>query len=135
MYENNRGRTILVTGATGRQGGAVVRHLLRNNFSVKALSRTPGSIQAQQLASMGAIIVKADMADIHSLLPAMKDCHGVFSVQNYFEYGGDKEVQYGKNMIDAAKKSNIPHFIYSSVCNAGDATGVPHFETKFAIEQ
>jgi len=135
MVTENQDKTILVTGATGRQGGAVVRHLLRNNFSVRALSRTPGSIAAQQLAALGVSIVKGDMADATSLQSAMKNCKGVFSVQNYFECGGDKEIQYGKNMIDAAKRNDISHFIYSSVCNAGDSTNVPHFETKYIIEQ
>lgn len=135
MKTANQDKTIVVTGATGRQGGAVVRHLIQNNFPVRALTRTPGSIPAQQLTAMGATLVKADMADLNSLQSAFKDCYGVFSVQNYFEYGGEKEVQYGKNMIDAAKKTKVSHFIYSSVCNAGDSTKVPHFETKYAIEQ
>jgi uncharacterized protein YbjT (DUF2867 family) len=132
---NNSNKTILVAGATGRQGGAVVRHLLKNNITVKALSRTPGSLSAQLLASEGAAFIKGDMGDPQSLLYAMKGCDGVFSVQNYFEYGAEKEIQYGKNMADAAKKSNISHFIYNSVCNADSKTGVPHFETKNIIEQ
>ena len=132
---NNPGKTILVSGATGRQGGAVVQHLLKNNFTVKALSRTPDSISAQLLVSKGVTVVKGDMGDPQSLLNAMKGCDGVFSIQNYFEYGAEKEIQYGKNMADAAKKSNISHFIYNSVCNADSKTGVPHFETKNIIEQ
>jgi uncharacterized protein YbjT (DUF2867 family) len=131
----NSNKTILVTGATGRQGGAVVQHLIKNNFIVKALSRTPESISAQNLASKGVAVVKGDMADPPSLLNAMKDCDGVFSIQNYFEYGAENEILYGKNMADAAKKSNISHFIYNSVCNADSKTGVPHFETKNKIEQ
>jgi uncharacterized protein YbjT (DUF2867 family) len=132
---NNPGKTILVAGATGRQGGAVIRHLLKKNFTVKALSRTPDSISAQLLVSKGVTVVKGDMCDPPSLLNAMKGCDGVFSIQNYFEYGAEKEIQYGKNMADSAKKSSISHFIYNSVCNAGSKTGVPHFETKNIIEQ
>jgi len=132
---NNSNKTILVTGATGRQGSAVVRHLLKNNFTVKALSRTPGSIPAQQLVAKAVSVVKGDMAEMQSLLTAMEGCYGVFSIQNYFEYGAEKEIQYGKNMADAAKKSNISHFIYNSVCNADSETGVPHFETKNSIEK
>ena len=128
-------KIILVTGATGRQGGAVVRHLLKNNFKVKAMSRTPGSIQAQSLSSQGVDIVEGDMSNPDSLVNAMKECHGVFSVQNFFEYGAEKEIRFGKNMVDAARRSDIRHFIYSSVCNAGDKTGVPHFETKKIIEK
>jgi uncharacterized protein YbjT (DUF2867 family) len=132
---NNPNKTILVTGATGRQGGAVVQHLLKNSITVKALSRTPDSISAQVLISKGVTIIKGDMSDPPSLLNAMKGCDGVFSIQNYFEYGAEKEIQYGKNMADAAKKSNIAHFIYNSVCNADSKTGVPHFETKNMVEQ
>jgi len=75
------------------------------------------------------------MGDPDSLVNAMKDCYGVFSIQNFFEYGAEQEIRYGKNMADAAKKTGISHFIYSSVCNAGDHTGVPHFETKNIIEK
>jgi uncharacterized protein YbjT (DUF2867 family) len=128
-------KTILVTGATGRQGGAVVRHLLKNNLGVKALSRTPQSISAQLLKAKGVEIAKGDMSDVASLVAAMKDCTGVFSVQNYFEYGGENEIRFGKNLVDAAKQSRISHFIYSSVCSADQHTGVPHFETKKVIEE
>jgi uncharacterized protein YbjT (DUF2867 family) len=128
-------KTILVTGATGRQGGAVIENLLKNNFSVKALSRTPESIHAKRLISKGIPVVKGDMADPSSLVNAMYGCDGVFSVQNYFECGGENEVRFGKNMADAAKKSGVSHFIYNSVCGADTKTGVPHFETKNVIEQ
>ena len=128
-------KTILVTGATGRQGGAVVRHLLKNNFSVRALSRTPQSLSAQLLLTKGAEVVKGDMSDASSLVTAMEGCYGVFSVQNYFEYGAEKEIRYGSNLADAAKQSGISHFIYSSVCGADTNTSVPHFETKNVIEK
>lgn len=128
-------KTILVTGATGRQGGAVVEHLIKNGFNVKALSRTPDSVSAQLLISKGITVVKGDMANLQSLKEAMKNCDGVFSVQNYFEYGAEKEIAFGKNMADAAKQNNISHFIYSSVCNADSNTGVPHFESKYTIEK
>ena len=97
-------KTILVTGATGRQGGAVIQHLLKNNFSVKALSRTPDSISAQLLISKGIDVVKGDMSNLQSLVSAMKGCDGVFGIQNYFECGAEKEIEYGKNLADAAKQ-------------------------------
>lgn len=128
-------KTILVTGATGRQGGAVVQHLVKNNFIVKALSRTPDSISAQLLISKGVEVVTGDMSNLQSLISAMNGCDGVFSIQNYFECGGEKEMEYGNNLANAAKQGNISHFIYSSVCNADGNTGVPHFETKSKIEQ
>lgn len=123
-------KTILVTGATGRQGGAVIQHLVKNNFTVKALSRTPDSIPAQLLISRGVEVMKGELSNLKSLMSAMNGCDGVFSIQNYFECGGDKEVEYGKNLANVAKQCNISHFIYNSVCNADSNTGVPHFETK-----
>ncbi len=128
-------KTILVAGATGRIGGAVIKTLLKNNVPVKALSRTPDSIAAQRLESQGITVVKGDMADTASLVKAIEGCYGVFSLQNYFEYGGDKEVQFGKNMADAAKKANISHFIFSSIASVDKDTKVPHFETKYTIEK
>ncbi len=131
----NSDKTILVSGATGRQGGAVIRHLLKNDFRVKALSRTPDSISAKQLAAQGITVVKGDMADTSSLIKAMEGCHGAFSIQNYFEYGEEKEVLFGKNMADAAKKANLSHFIFGSIAGVDTNTGVPHFETKYTIEK
>lgn len=127
-------KTILVTGATGRQGAAVVRHLLKNKWPVKALSRTPDSVLSKKIKDMGVEVVKGDMSNIDSLKKAMEGCYGVYSVQNFFEYGGIKEIEYGKNMADAAKVSGISHFIYNSVGGAERNSGVDHFETKFAIE-
>jgi uncharacterized protein YbjT (DUF2867 family) len=131
----NSDKTILVSGATGRQGGAVIKHLTKNNFKVKALSRTPDSLSARKLISEGITVVKGDMSDTTSLIKAMEGCHGVYSIQNYFEYGGEKEILFGKNIADAAKKGNVPHFIFGSVAGAGTDTGVPHFETKYTIEK
>jgi len=135
MPESGSGKYILVTGATGRQGGAVINHLLRNNLPVRALSRSPGSISSQILISRAVQVIKGDMGDPPSLTEAMKDCGAVFSIQNFFECGSELEIRYGKNMADAAAKAGISHFVYNSVCNAGDQTGIPHFETKNIIEK
>lgn len=74
------------------------------------------------------------MSDTSSLTKAMEGCYGVFSMQNYFECGGDKEIVYGTNMTDAAKRTDITHFIYSSVAGADINSSVPHFKTKHKIE-
>jgi uncharacterized protein YbjT (DUF2867 family) len=130
----NSDKTILVSGATGRQGGAVIHHLLKNNFKVKVLSRTPESISARKLVSEGVTVVKGDMSDTTTLIKAMEGCYGVFSIQNYFEYGGEKEILFGKNMAEAAKKINLTHFVFGSISGVDTNTGIPHFETKYAIE-
>src|SRR5450432_1381589 len=100
---NNSDKVILVKDATGRQGGAVAHHQCKNNFTFKALTRTPCSNAALLVVSNAVIVVNGDMADSQSLLSAIEGCYGVFSIQNYFEYGAENEIKYGKNMADAAK--------------------------------
>jgi uncharacterized protein YbjT (DUF2867 family) len=73
---------ILVTGATGRQGGAVVHHLSDRGASVRALTRNPQSRPARGLASQGIRVVNGDMDDLESLKRAMTGTHGVYSVQD-----------------------------------------------------
>src|SRR5207253_4101442 len=82
---------VLVTGATGRQGGAVARHLLQRAIPVRALSRNPSKPFAQALARDGAEVVPGDLDDRASLAKAMEGVSGVFSVQNWWETGGRRE--------------------------------------------
>ncbi len=129
-------KKILVAGATGRQGGAVARHLLRvPGFEVRALTRDPQKPAARALASLGAEVLKGDLNDSSSLKQAMEGVYGVFSVQNFFETGGEGEVRQGRSLADAALTAGVKHFIYSSVVSANRNTGLPHFETKWEIEQ
>lgn len=127
-------KTILVTGATGRQGGAVLKHLLANDWKVKALTRSPESGSARYLKGQGLEIVPGDMAKPESLKKVMEGMYGVYSVQNALEYGVTKEIEYGKNMADVAKAAGVEHFVYSSVGEADRKSGVSHFESKFEIE-
>src|SRR5919106_1730441 len=96
-------RVVAVTGATGRQGGAVARHLLADGWRVRALTRKPSSEPAHRLAELGAEIVSVDMMDPGSLVSAFQDAHGVFSVQNPMISGLEAEVTQGKNVADVAK--------------------------------
>ncbi len=127
--------TILVTGATGRQGGAVARHLRTSGWRVRALTRDPQKPAAQTLAGLGVEVVKGDLDDRNSLAQALKDVHGVFSVQNFWETGAAREVQQGKALADAAKAAGVAHLVYSSVGGAERSTGIPHFDSKWEIEQ
>jgi len=129
-----KGRSILVAGATGRQGGAVVRHLLRAGWSLRALTRDPTSPAARELQRLGAETVKGDMGNESALLSAMEGVHGVFSVQNYWEAGDVEEVRQGMNMANAALKSRVRHFVYSSIASAGTWSHIDHFETKSMVE-
>src|SRR5438132_13463549 len=86
---------VLVTGATGRQGGAVARHLLQRAIPVRALSRNPGKPSARALAGAGAEVVSGDLDDRASLAEAMEGVSGVFSVQNWWEPGTARHVWEG----------------------------------------
>jgi uncharacterized protein YbjT (DUF2867 family) len=131
----NSTQTILVTGATGNQGGAVAHHLLqRGNFTVRAFVRDPNKSAAQALKQAGAELVAGDLNDRVSVDRALQGVTRVFAVQN-FKAGLDTEIQQGKMMADAAKAADIQHFVYSSVGSAERNTGVPHFDSKFQIEE
>ncbi|GAB4036038.1 NmrA/HSCARG family protein [Spirosoma jeollabukense] len=126
---------ILVTGATGNQGSAVTKSLLeQGTFTVRALVRHKASEKAKALESLGAELVEGDFEDIKSLDEALLDAYGVFSMQD-FSHGADTEVKQGKTLADLAKKAVVNHFVYSSVGSANRHTGIPHFESKYAIEE
>jgi len=129
------GRPILVAGATGRQGGAAVRHLLEKRLTVRALVLDPQSGRAKALAGQGVQVVRGDMDDLASLKKAMVGVQGVYSMQDYFSAGPAREVQQGKNMADAALDAGVEHFVFSSVGGAERKSGIPHFETKAEIER
>lgn len=131
----NAQRSILVSGATGKQGGAVAHNLLERGFRVRALTRDPEKPAARALAERGAEVVKGDLKDRSSLDRALESAYGVFSVQQFFEAGYDGEVRQGKALADAAKEAGVEHFVYSSVDIAHLKTGIPHFESKWEIEE
>lgn len=127
---------ILVLGATGRQGGAVARHLLADGWQVRAFVRDPASMAARGLERAGATLVRGDLDDDDSLRTAMAGVHGVFSVQTFMGPGGiPAEVRQGKAVAYAAAEVGIGHLVYCSVGGAERNSGVPHFESKWAIEQ
>ncbi len=130
-----RDKPILVAGATGRQGGSVIRHLLERQLPVRALVLHPQSDRAKALAGQGVEIAWGDMDDLASLKKTMVGVHGVYSVQDFFTAGAAREVQQGKNMADAALDAGVEHFVFSSVGGADRNSGIPHFETKWEIEK
>jgi len=129
------GRTVLVTGATGRQGGAVIRHMLPKGWKLRALTRNPQSHAAQSLARQGVELVQGDLEDAGSVTQAAVDVYGIYSVQDFWAVGAKREVQQGKNIADAAKKAGVKHFVYSSVGGAERNTGIPHWESKWEVEK
>lgn len=127
-------RTILVTGATGHQGGAALRHLRSKGFPVRALTRDPDTPAARALADHGTEVLKGDLQDPASITRALDGVYGVYSVQNWRE-GAESEIRQGINLADAANRSAVSHFVYSSVASADKNTGIPHFDSKFKIEE
>ncbi|NMF88592.1 NmrA family NAD(P)-binding protein [Aromatoleum petrolei] len=122
---------ILVTGATGAQGGAAARELLGAGFRVRILTRTPDGPAARALAGCGAGIAKGDMGDMASLIAAMEGIYGVFSVQQPDPDGSDAERRHGFALVEAARQTGVRHFVHASVCEAGRHTGFPGWESGY----
>ena len=134
---NNSDKLILITGATGQQGGAVARHLLKDGWKLRALVRDTTKPTAQALASQGIELVIGDLYDRASVDAALKGLYGVFSVQNYWlkDVGMEGEIKQGKLVADAAKAAGVTHLVYSSVGAAHRGMGQEHFASKWEIEQ
>lgn len=147
-------KIILITGATGKQGGAVLDALLRQTqspaFTLLAVTRNPSSPQAEALLSKSTSIrlVQGDLDDVDhlwsnaSIAASKQKIWGVYSVQISEGPGvtPEREVTQGKALIDKAIEEGVEMFVYSSVERGGDEeswnneTPVPHFRTKWVIE-
>jgi len=111
---------VLVSGATGKQGGAVARALLKRGIPVRALVRDPASPGAKALTELGATLQVADLYDPASLLPAMDGVRAVFSVQTPDPAHERSERLHGRNLVAAAVRAGVPQFVHSSVSGAGE---------------
>jgi uncharacterized protein YbjT (DUF2867 family) len=127
-------RTILITGATGHQGGATLHNLLGKDFTLRALTRHPERDKARALANVGVDVVKGDLNDAESLTRALAGVWGVYAVQNTWEAGVTLEEEQGKRIARLAREAGVEHFVYASVASAHRETGIPHFENKRRIE-
>jgi len=125
---------ILVTGATGHQGGASARHLLADGWNVRALVRDPNKPEAHALADLGAELVVGDLLDPASLESAVADAYGVHSIQTLVA-GFDAEETESRNIADAAKAAGVQHFVYSSVVGADLDAGMPWVVSKHHNEE
>ena len=121
-------------GATGRQGGAAARHLLRNGWRVRAVTRKPESTKARALATMGIEVVRGDMGDRAAMAAALRGAHGVYSVQNPMVSGLAQEVRQGKTVADAAKEAGVGHLVYGSAGTGKPGTGVGSWDSKLEVE-
>jgi uncharacterized protein YbjT (DUF2867 family) len=127
-------RVILVSGATGQQGGATARALLSEGFTIRALTRKPDGDAARALATAGAHIVTGDLDDPASLSAALAGAWGAYGVQNTWEAGVEKEEEQGKRFATLAHQAGVQHFVYASVGSADRQTGIPHFDNKSRVE-
>jgi uncharacterized protein YbjT (DUF2867 family) len=126
---------IVVTGATGKQGGAIARELLAKGHKVRAMTRKPGSPAAREIAKLGAQVVVGDLDDAASLERSLAGAWGVFAVQNTWEAGVEREEEQGKRIAEIARRQGVQHYVYSSVASAHRNTGIPHFDNKWRVEE
>jgi uncharacterized protein YbjT (DUF2867 family) len=141
-------KIIAVIGATGAQGGGVVRAILddpEGPFRARAITRNPDSDPARALADAGAEVVAADLDDVDSLTRAFDGAHGAFCVTNFWEHlSPEKELQQVENLAEAAKSAGVQHVIWSTLEDTRkwmsldddrmptlmDKYKVPHFDAK-----
>ncbi|MBD0739114.1 NmrA family NAD(P)-binding protein [Streptomyces sp. CBMA29] len=120
---------VLVTGATGRQGGATARALLASGVPVRALVRDPATARAKAVEALGAELATGDLRDRDSVVRAAEGVRAVFSVQmpemtaESFDFEG--EVTQGVNLVEGAKAAGVPQFVHTSVTGAGQHTETP----------
>jgi len=141
-------KIIAVTGATGAQGGGLIRAILAHpdgGFSARALTRDPNSEKAQSLAALGVEVVKADLDDEASLVDAFAGAYGAYCLTNFWEhFSPDKEIVQAGNLARAAKAAGVSHVIWSTLEDVRDFVPlsddrmptllekykVPHFDAK-----
>ncbi len=126
--------TVVVTGSTGKQGGAVARGLLERGHKVRAVTRDPNSSQAKSLANAGATLVAASLEDTAALTKALEGATSLFAMTTPFEGGTQAETRQGISAADAAKAAGV-HLVFTSVGSANRQTGVPHFDSKYEVEE
>lgn len=135
-------QTILVTGATGKQGGAVINSILasaqHSSFNIVAVTRDSASSGAHRLNAIpGVSVIQGDFSDTSAIFAHVGPIWGVYSVQA----NSDNEERFGKAMVDAAVLHGVRHFVYSSGDRGGpdksnfDPTDVKNFAAKFNIEK
>lgn len=129
-------KTIVVFGATGRQGQGVVNALLdQGGYAVRAISRDASSDRAKRLAARGVEVIAADLNATDTLALALNGAYGVFLVTNFWDPAtGTSEYDQVKNVVDAAKSAGISHVVWSTLPNAHEISGgkyeVSHFTNK-----
>jgi uncharacterized protein YbjT (DUF2867 family) len=125
--------TVVVTGSTGKQGGAVARALLERGHKVRAVTRDPNSSQAKLLANAGAALVRASLEDTAAIRKALEGATSLFAITVPFG-GTEAEIRQGIAAADAAKAAGV-HLVFASIGSANRQTGIPHFDSKYEVEK
>jgi uncharacterized protein YbjT (DUF2867 family) len=128
-------KKVLITGATGQQGGAVIDELLKAGYEITGTTRNPFSEKARLLSDNGVRMVRADFSDPSTLVSAMKGIDTVFAMSTPYEKGTAIEAEQGITLVRAAADAGIEHLVYTSVGDADRNTGIPHFDSKFKVEE
>lgn len=141
-------KIIAVVGATGAQGGGLIRAILAHpdaGFSARAITRNPESEKAKELSALGVDVVKADLDDEASLAQAFTGAYGAFCITNFWEhFSPDKEIEQAAKLAAAAKSAGVSHVIWSTLEDVRDFVPladdrmptimghykVPHFDAK-----
>ena len=127
--------SVLVCGATGQQGGVLARVLLGRGHEVRAFVRRPGSPEAAELQRLGAELVEGSFEEPSTLEEAARGMDAAFVVVTPFEAGPETEVRHGIAAANAASAAGVGHLVYSSVADANNDTGIPHFDSKREVEK
>ncbi|OBT70310.1 hypothetical protein VE03_00286 [Pseudogymnoascus sp. 23342-1-I1] len=139
-------KIIVVFGATGAQGGSVIKSILgdpkaASQFQIRAVTRDPSKPSAKALADQGCELVSADLNNEKDVARVLKGAYGAFVVTNFWETGDPGvEIAQGKNVADAAKATGLQHLVWSSLIDVteltkGTLSKVSHFDSKAAVEK
>jgi uncharacterized protein YbjT (DUF2867 family) len=128
-------KKVLVTGITGNQGGSVAKALLKEGHEVMGITRNSKSAKALELAGLGAGLYTMSFSDELALGDLMGSVDTVYAMTTPFEAGIDGEIAQGISLANAALRAGVGHFVFSSVGDADRNTGIPHFESKYEVEE
>ncbi|EST08096.1 NmrA-like protein [Kalmanozyma brasiliensis GHG001] len=137
-------KLLTVFGATGNQGGSLIRTVLNNStlnakYSLRGVTRDTSKPAAQELSKQGVEVVRADLDDVESLKKAIDGSYGVLAVTNFWEsMDGAKETQQGRNIVDASLSTGVKHLVLSTLHSVDKLSNgtlhTPHFDSKSAID-
>src|SRR4029078_59995 len=125
---------VVVTGGTGKQGGAVVKSLLERGHEVRAVTRSTDSAKARELTQACVPLFRASLEDTAALTKALEGATSLFAMTTPFEEGTQAETRQGMAPADAPKAAGV-HLACPSVGPANRQAGIPHFDSKYEVEE